>query len=41
MFDLEVLQKGALVAKKIGNPITIGSDGKVGLLEILPWALWA
>ena len=30
VLDLEVLQKGALVAKKIGNPVTIGSDGKVG-----------
>ena len=30
MLDLEVLQKGEMVAKKIGNPVTIGSDGKVG-----------
>ena len=31
VLDLEVLQKGELVAKKIGNPVTIGSDGKVGV----------
>ena len=30
MLDLEVLQKGEMVGKKIGNPVTIGSDGKVG-----------
>jgi len=29
VLDLEVLQKGELVAKKIGNPVTIGSDGRV------------
>ena len=31
VLDLEVLQKGELVAKKIGNPVTIGSDGRVGV----------
>ena len=30
VLDLEVLQKGEMVGKKIGNPVTIGSDGKVG-----------
>ena len=31
VLDLEVLQRGELVAKKIGNPVTIGSDGRVGV----------
>ena len=29
VLELEVLQRGEQVGKKIGNPATIGSDGKV------------
>ena len=32
VLDLEVLQKGDMEGKKIGNPVTIGPDGKVGFL---------
>ena len=29
ILDIEVLEKGPMVGEKIGNPATIGSDGKV------------
>ena len=29
-YYLQVLQRGEAVGKKIGNPVTIGSDGTVG-----------
>ena len=31
LVDLEVLQRGEMVGKRIGNPATIGLDGKVSL----------